>query len=61
MARHIRDKHPTASIRDSVQLLFQELKLKMPKNIDQVRSEELIELFAGLCQYKSTTLGLKEP
>lgn len=60
MVRHIRDEHPTASIKDLAQVLFQELKLNMPENIDKVGSEELNELLANLCLYKSTKLGLKE-
>jgi hypothetical protein len=32
----------------------------MPENIDEVSSEELNELLANLCLYKSTKLGLKE-
>jgi hypothetical protein len=60
LIRHIKDVHPTALIRDLIRALFQELKLDLPKNINEVSNEELIELLAKMYLYKATKIGLKE-
>lgn len=60
LVRHIEDRHPTASTRQLVRALFDELNLSMPDNIDEISGKELDELLANLCLYKATKLGLEE-
>ena len=59
LVNHIRHDHPAASIKLLVQELFQQLKFSLPENINEVNDEELYDLLANLCLYKSTKLGLK--
>jgi hypothetical protein len=57
---HIKNEHPTAMIRNLVRALFQELKLEIPKNINDIDNEGLYELLAKYSLYKATKIGLKE-
>jgi hypothetical protein len=60
LVRHIKNKHPTASVRELVGVLFHELNLSMPQNIDKISGKELDELLTDLCLYKATKLGQKK-
>ncbi len=60
IVRHIKDVHPTALIRDLVRALFQEIKLGLPENFDELSNEELNVILARYCLYKATKIGLKE-
>jgi hypothetical protein len=60
LVSHIKDVHPTALVRNLVRAIFLELKLDLPKNINEVSNEELIELLAKMHLYKATKVGLKE-
>ena len=57
---HINEKHPEAPIKQLVQALFHELNSSIPDNIDEVGNEELKELLANMCLYKTTRSGLDE-
>jgi hypothetical protein len=57
---HIRKEHPSASAKNLIKILLQELKLSIPYNIGEVSNEELYEFLANMCQYKATKEGLDE-
>ena len=60
LVRHIRDEHPTRSIRQLVRAQLHKLNLSIPENIDEVGDEELGEVLTGLCMHEATKKGHKE-
>lgn len=54
LVRHMRDEHPTRSIKQLVRAQLHKLNLSVPDNIDEISDQELCEVFAGLCLHEAT-------
>ena len=59
LGKHIESQHPTAQLRPLVEMLFNELKLRLPNNIDKLGEKELLKLVENMSQYKATKEGLR--